>query len=52
MASLVEDQEVLELARVAAEKIIEADKTLGGLPSLKKELESRYKKLMGGEILT
>ncbi|MGK7941139.1 MAG: ATP-dependent DNA helicase RecG [Crocosphaera sp.] len=52
LASLVEDQEVLELARVAAEKLIVADKTLGGLPSLKKELESRYKKLMGGEILT
>ncbi|MDJ0659591.1 MAG: ATP-dependent DNA helicase RecG [Crocosphaera sp.] len=52
LASLVEDQEVLELARVAAEKIIAADKSLGGLPSLKKELESRYKKLMGGEILT
>ncbi len=52
LASLVEDQEVLELARVAAEKIITADKSLGSLPSLKKELESRYKKLMGGEILT
>jgi ATP-dependent DNA helicase RecG len=52
LASLVEDQEVLELARVAAEKIIVADKTLGGLPSLKKELETRYQKLMGGEILT
>ena len=52
LASLVEDQEVLELARLAAEKIIVADKNLGGLPSLKKELETRYKKLMGGEILT
>lgn len=52
LASLVEDHEVLELARVAAEKIIEADKSLGSLPSLKKELETRYNKLMGGEILT
>ncbi|EAZ90875.1 ATP-dependent DNA helicase RecG [Crocosphaera chwakensis] len=52
LASLIEDQEVLELARVAAEKIIAADKNLGSLPSLKKELETRYQKLMGGEILT
>ncbi|MEA5534499.1 ATP-dependent DNA helicase RecG [Crocosphaera sp. XPORK-15E] len=52
LASLVEDQEVLELARIAAEKIIFLDKNLGGMYSLKKELEERYKKLMGGEILT
>ncbi|MEA5510088.1 ATP-dependent DNA helicase RecG [Crocosphaera sp. UHCC 0190] len=52
LVSLVEDQEVLELARIAAEKIIFLDKNLGGMYSLKKELEERYKKLMGGEILT
>ncbi|HAC65094.1 MAG TPA: DNA helicase RecG, partial [Cyanothece sp. UBA12306] len=52
LASLVEDQEILELARSAAEKIIMADNNLGGMPSLKKELERRYQKLMGGEILT
>lgn len=52
LASLVEDQDILELARSAAEKIIMADSHLGGMPSLKKELEQRYQKLMGGEILT
>ncbi|GBF81949.1 ATP-dependent DNA helicase RecG [Aphanothece sacrum] len=52
LASLVEDQEVLELARTAAEKIIMADKNMQGISSLKQELEQRYQKLMGGEILT
>jgi ATP-dependent DNA helicase RecG len=52
LASLVEDQEVLNLARDAAERIIVADEALQGLPSLKKELEVRYQKLMGGSILT
>ncbi|MDY6785287.1 MAG: ATP-dependent DNA helicase RecG [Cyanobacteriota bacterium] len=52
LASLVEDQEVLNLAREAAEKLIRDDKALGGMPSLKKELEVRYQKLMGGSILT
>lgn len=52
LASLVEDQEVLNLAREAAEKLIRADDSLGGMPSLKKELEVRYQKLMGGSILT
>lgn len=52
LASLVEDQEVLVLARDAAEKIIIADENLGGMSSLKRELEARYKKMMGGAILT
>ncbi|MEC4986041.1 MAG: ATP-dependent DNA helicase RecG [Oscillatoria sp. PMC 1068.18] len=53
LASLVEDQEVLVLARDAAEKIILADQNLAGMSSLKKELELRYQKMMGGrEILT
>ncbi|WP_204104591.1 MULTISPECIES: ATP-dependent DNA helicase RecG [Spirulina sp. CCY15215] len=52
LASLVEDQEVLVLARDAAEKIILADGNLGGMSSLKKELEARYQKMMGGTILT
>ena len=51
LASLVEDQEVLNLARQAAEKIIFADKTLTNSPSLKQELEIRYRRLMGGDIL-
>ena len=51
LASLVEDQEVLNLAREAAEKIITADNMLDNSPSLKQELELRYRRLMGGDIL-
>ncbi len=51
LASLVEDQEVLNLAREAAEKIITADQMLENSPSLKRELEIRYRRLMGGDIL-
>ena len=52
LASLVEDQEVLNLARDAAEKIIIQDETLESWPRMKEELEYRYSKLMGGAILT
>lgn len=52
LASLVEDQEVLNLAREAAEKIILADATLKRMPSLKKELQTRYQKMLGSDILT
>ena len=52
LASLVEDQEVLVLARDAAEKIILADSTLEGMPSLKNELEVRYQRMLGADILT
>lgn len=52
LASLVEDQEVLNLARDAAEKIMLADKNLNGLPSLKKELVVRYQRMLGSDILT
>ncbi len=52
LASLVEDQEVLILAREAAEKIMMADYSLKKMPSLKKELEVRYQRMLGGEILT
>ena len=52
LASLVEDQEVLELARDAAEKIILRDESLEEWPLLSAELEYRYEKLMGGAILT
>lgn len=52
LASLVEDQEVLNLAREAAEKIIFSEKMLSGMSSLKAELEVRYQRMMGGEILT
>jgi ATP-dependent DNA helicase RecG len=51
LASLVEDREVLNLAREAAEKLILADLSLAGMPSLKKELEMRYQKMLG-DVLT
>ncbi|AFZ13007.1 ATP-dependent DNA helicase RecG [Crinalium epipsammum PCC 9333] len=52
LASLVEDQEVLQIARDAAEKIILRDGNLEKLPLLQAELDYRYQKLMGGAILT
>ncbi|MBD2183971.1 ATP-dependent DNA helicase RecG [Planktothrix sp. FACHB-1355] len=52
LASLVEDQEVLEIARNAAEKIILRDEDLQRWPLLEAELEYRYQKLMSGTILT
>jgi ATP-dependent DNA helicase RecG len=52
LASLVEDQDVLNLARDAAEKIILQDKSLESWPLMKQELEYRYSRLMGGAILT
>ena len=57
LASLVEDQEVLELARTAATKVLEAETPSGkdGLtmwPLMEQELKRRYQKLMGGAILT
>ncbi len=52
LASLVEDKEVLNLAREAAEKLLLSDKSLQGLPSLKNELEIRYQKMLGRDILT
>jgi ATP-dependent DNA helicase RecG len=52
LASLVEDEEVLMLARQAAEKIIQIDATVERWPLMKKELKYRYERLMGGAILT
>ncbi|MCC5613781.1 ATP-dependent DNA helicase RecG [Nostoc sp. CHAB 5836] len=52
LASLVEDEEVLLLARQAAEKIIETDATLERWYLMKEELKYRYERLMGGAILT
>mgnify|MGYP006284702839 CR=1 FL=1 len=52
LASLVEDQEVLVLAREAAEKLVFHDQNLDDYPLLKEELQRRYVKLMGGTILT
>ncbi|HEY9878048.1 MAG TPA: ATP-dependent DNA helicase RecG [Leptolyngbyaceae cyanobacterium] len=52
LASLVEDQDVLELARTAAEGLLKEDNTLELWPRIKTELTRRYEKLMGGAILT
>lgn len=52
LASLVEDQEVLELAREAAQKVIEKDPTLDSWVLMKQELERRYQRMMGGSIFT
>jgi ATP-dependent DNA helicase RecG len=52
LASLVEDQEVLEIARDAAERTIQKDPTLDKWAAMKVELEYRYRRLMEGTILT
>jgi ATP-dependent DNA helicase RecG len=52
LASLVEDQEVLILARDAAQKIMIRDPALQEIPAIKKELEIRYQRLLGANILT
>ncbi|MBR8831821.1 MAG: ATP-dependent DNA helicase RecG [Chroococcopsis gigantea SAG 12.99] len=52
LASLVEDQEVLELARDGAEKIMLDDPSLTSLPGLKKALDAKYDRMLGSDILT
>ncbi|MGQ4649656.1 ATP-dependent DNA helicase RecG [Lyngbya aestuarii] len=52
LASLVEDQDVLNLARDAAEKVILQDEKLDSYPLMQAELEYRYQRLMDGAILT
>ncbi|MGJ3253978.1 MAG: ATP-dependent DNA helicase RecG [Elainellaceae cyanobacterium] len=52
LASLVDDQDVLGLARDAAESVLDKDPQLARWSLLKSELEYRYRKLMGGTILT
>ncbi len=52
LASLVEDQDCLALAREVAEQVIQQDDTLARWPQLRQELDYRYQKLMGGAILT
>jgi ATP-dependent DNA helicase RecG len=52
LASLVEDQEVLELARQAAQIVIEDDESLNNWPVVRDELERRYQRMMSGSILT
>ncbi|MBW4654412.1 MAG: ATP-dependent DNA helicase RecG [Kaiparowitsia implicata GSE-PSE-MK54-09C] len=52
LASLVNDQAVLQLAREAAEAVMQANPTLTGWDAMQLELRYRYQKLMGGTILT
>jgi len=52
LASLIEDEEILLLARQAAEKVIEVDATLEKWQLMKTELNYRYERLMGGAIMT
>lgn len=52
LASLVEDEEILLLARQAAEKVTEIDVSLERWYLMKEELKYRYERLMGGAILT
>jgi ATP-dependent DNA helicase RecG len=52
LASLVEDQAVLELAREAATQALEKDPQLERWAAMKAELEYRYTRLLGGAILT
>ncbi|ADI66021.1 ATP-dependent DNA helicase RecG [Trichormus azollae] len=52
LASLVEDEDVLLLARQAAEKVIDMDVSLARWPLMEEELKYRYARLMGGSILT
>ncbi|MFM2433195.1 MAG: hypothetical protein RLZZ511_4409 [Cyanobacteriota bacterium] len=52
LASLVEDQEVLEVARDAASQAMAKDPTLEKWPAMRSELKYRYTRLLGGAILT
>jgi ATP-dependent DNA helicase RecG len=52
LASLVEDQDVLELARDAAQNAMQKDPTLEKWPAMRSELQYRYTRLLGGAILT
>ncbi len=52
LASLVEDKEVLVIAREAAEKLMLADKSLGRWSSLRQELKERYERMSSGVVLT
>jgi ATP-dependent DNA helicase RecG len=52
LASLVEDQDVLEVARDAAAQALAKDPTLAKWPAMQAELAYRYTRLLGGAILT
>jgi ATP-dependent DNA helicase RecG len=52
LASLVDDQSTLELARVKAQEIVAEDPALRSYPLLKIELKKRLARLMQGSIMT
>ena len=52
LASLIEDREVLEQARTTAESLIAEDPELEKYPRIANELQTRYRRLLGGAILT
>ncbi|MEN9262333.1 MAG: ATP-dependent DNA helicase RecG [Thermostichus sp. HHBFW_bins_43] len=52
LASLMDDQEVLELARQAAEQVITADPSLNQWPPLRRILEERQAHLVGPGLFT
>jgi ATP-dependent DNA helicase RecG len=45
-------QEIFQIAREAAERIIKKDATLEHFPELKAEFELHYQRLQGGAIFT
>ncbi|MBF2088219.1 MAG: ATP-dependent DNA helicase RecG [Synechococcales cyanobacterium K44_A2020_017] len=51
LASLVDDQDVLEVARNAAKTLMEQDPTLEPWDAMRQELAYRYRKLMGGAMM-
>ncbi|WP_448562717.1 ATP-dependent DNA helicase RecG [Trichothermofontia sp.] len=51
LASLLDDQEILNLARGAAERVMQQDPALERWPLMKQELIYRYQRLLGGAIL-
>ncbi len=52
LASLIDDQDVLELAREAAEKVLATDPELTKFPQLLKVLDKKYSQMSGGALLT
>jgi ATP-dependent DNA helicase RecG len=52
LASLMDDREALDLARSAAESLVNRDPTLERYPQLRQCLKERYARLLGGDIFT
>ncbi|MEM9245012.1 MAG: helicase-related protein, partial [Cyanobacteria bacterium P01_F01_bin.153] len=52
LASLIEDRDVLDQARTTAEELVMEDPDLTNYPRIAAELKTRYRRLLGGAILT